>query len=982
MATTAAMLATGEGCDLFYELRITGIDARFYSVVNPSDAAKYGAFAHAISTDVAVPGMMTPEGPLTQSLPDIIGGVATAERITLKFSDFSRTTAAGTTYKFMARLFSPGVAVQLGTVYELASDIPASAGSGFPVKLRISWTGVVPPDGKYSVGGETIQMAGFGAADVNGACTGQIVARNMHPCSTVFPPIATHRIVKNETQTHALGRNILVTPYDTPFSMIGRTAALYVGHMVGDIDGVPCAEAEMMLRIVGRIKSFDPTAPGGQFEIEIESVVSELSSAKAASGLGSARIQPDQFLLPLVVGPYSTGTYWRSFTIVDGSTDGNTFLRSIPITIDDTGITDNIYTLQAILNKINERFAIQSPFAYAGLPYRVALKTVGGADYVFFTTYGDALSQVKQRIIQSGLMHALGFDQNEDSSQSWEFSVDEDRSTSNLTVRQLVATRPAPSVFIPLVGTGTSPVRFAIRGLDGSSSQYFFTDQANGQAGVAYVQFSNGVLAKITNYDSDANGDWMTVADRQDLLSQFPSAPSAPSESLAPFYYVPYNEVASVKQVVVTGSYIDNTDPGIFLLQLLASFSYGYAVDEINYFSEGVGMSWFGILDTDSFLILSAMGTNYPRLAVIDSETKLKEIIEPILKEYGAAIVWNPETNLITMRTLRIPGAAASHAIKLEDSNRAKIGDITTHRSDTSNIRTSWTLKWGWDIASKEFKATTPTIVDNAVLSAGVVEKNEAIEDKTLAVGPALDGLLFLSEMIFVRSDVYRQEWRRCKRTMNRSAMTLAPGSYHQVIDVVYDEIGTTIIGGMTNPFTGLPGITAADQIYGILMSVDTNPSTGASNVEFLMSRQGLSSLQLPWAPTGLVDYAAAGRGYNTATGVITFAKRYSSHPTNKDGDAFKVGDYVILQSWDNPHGGAGSYWSAGGVTVSAVAADGSTITVDAGLPGIPVDVEVVVTLTPYATEVVPRRSEVSYQGNAATGIINAVAGARNNKWG
>lgn len=989
MSTTADFLASDEGGDFFYVLRITGIDVWFCSVIDPTDP-KYGTSAYSFSTTTVVPGMMLPKSSLNQSLPDVIGGVATAERITVELTDFQYTNpVTGLSYPFLGRLFSPGVAVNQGTVYELASDIPAYAGAGAAVKLRISWTGVVPPTGYYAVGGETIQMGFFSSPDANGLCTGSIQARNVFPCSTVFPPIPTHRIVKNEVQTNALGRNILVTPFDTPFTMLGRTAALYVGHMVGGIDGVPCLQSELMLRTVGRIRSFSPySANNGSFSIEIESVVADLAGAKAATGLGSARILPDQIVLPLVTGPTGTSDFWRRIQIGVGSADGSSRTSAL-FAIDATGITDSIYTIPDILSRINANLAA-THVGYLNSP-QVAIRNVDGTDRVFFSVYDDrTLDRGDSRaysIGPSGLMWALGFEGA--STEFLYFSKDDEQGRTGLTHMTLVATKPVASVFLPAAVYTAMSVKFAIRGLDGSSSQYFFTDQANGQAGIAYVQFGDGAVVKIESYTSDAGGDWLTTSNRQDLQFQPSAAAIAsrdpagnmPGEALAPYYYVTKSDVATVKQVIVSGNENDDVDPGIFVSQLLASYSFGYTIDDTNYFSEGVGLSWRGIMDVDSFLLISAMGTNYPRIAVIDSDTKLMDIIGPILKEYGAAIVWDPSTALVTMRTLRIPGPAGANAVVFSDSNKATVSDITTSTSDTTNIRTGWTLKWGWDITQKQFTSVTPTIIDNAVLSAGVVEKTETIEDKTLAAGPALDGLLFLSEMIFVRSDVYRQEWRRCRRTMSRVGMTLAPGSFHQVIDVVYDEVdGVTIIGGMTNPFTGMPGITAADQVYALLMSVEANLATGSCTIEYLMSRQGLSSQSHAWAPTGLVDYNATGRGYDNATGIVTMARRYSSSVANKDGDAFRVGDIVRLTSWDNSS--TATLYLTGFGTVTAVATDGSTMTIDAGLGAIPVGVEAIVILTNYASQSTARRAEVTFQGNAATGIIGTIPGARNNKWG
>jgi len=398
-------------------------------------------------------------------------------------------------------------------------------------------------------------------------------------------------------------------------------------------------------------------------------------------------------------------------------------------------------------------------------------------------------------------MLALGFERPDASTKFWSFAEDTDSATAVVGSKHytLVAARAVPSVFIPApVHGGDTSVKFAIRGMDGSSSQYFFTDQANGQAGVAYVQFGDGTIVKLDTISSDANGDWLTTSSRQLFQYRPDVRDPQPHEVLNPYYYVPRNADASVKQVVVSGSSTQEVDPGIMMAQLLASYdstSPG-TVDAINYFSEGVGFGWNRVLDRDAFSSLSAVGVNYPRLAVIDGTTKVSDVIGPMLKEYGVAIVWNPGAAQVTLRTLRIPSAAAAHVVALTDSNRTATSDRTGYKSDQSSARSSWTLKWGWDLASQKFTGSTLTITDNAVISAGIADKGETIEDKTIVAGSDLDGMDFLNTMILSRSDIYRQEWLMCHRTFNRFGLTLAPGSYHQIID-------NTIV----NPFTGRMGI-------------------------------------------------------------------------------------------------------------------------------------------------------------------------------
>lgn len=972
MANTADILQTEQGLDLFYLLKITGLNVYFFAVTDPTDS-KYGGAAWNLDGIITNDGMMLPDDRLVQSLPDVIGGIAAAERITLTLTDFDAPGATGM-HPFLGRLFSPGIAIANHTYYELASDIGSTVTTGGAVKLRISEAGTAPANADYSVGGETITMTGFGAPDGTGVCTGTIGLRNKYPCSSVYPPTPSHRIVKNEAQTGALGRNIIVTPSDTPFTMTGRTAAFYIGHMTAA--GVPCAESEMMLRVLGKIKGYDAGRAGGQYAIEIESLMSELVGAKVAPGLGSAKILDDQIILP--AWNHGAAVFYRSMELDFGKLDGNGY-KFFNVVIDDVGVTESRYRRSDLMRKVNEQLSLSSDQVFNGIS--LGSKFVDGEERHYFSTYisnnffgGSGLSNGNTIGIAAngwGLMVALGFERPDAATKFWAFEEDTEASTMVTGSKHytLVATKAVPSVFIPdPIHGGDTTVKFAIRGMDGSSSQYFFTDQANGQAGVAYAQLGDGTIVELAAVSHDATGDYLTTGNRQIFQYKPDVRNPTPAEVLNPFYYVPRNADATVKQVVVSGSATQDVDPGIMMAQLLASYDYDSAIDQINYFSEGVGFNWNRVLDRDAFSSLSAVGANYPRLAVIDSETKVADVFGPLLKEYGVGIVWDPAAARVTMRTLRIPAAPGAHAVAFSEDNRSSVTDRTAPKSDQSNARSSWTLKWGWDLASQKFTGTTFTVPDIAVLSAGITEKGETIEDKTIAFASDLDPWEFLNTMIFSRSDIYRQEWVRCHRTLNRFGLTLSPGSYHQIID-----------NTITNPFTGLMGITAADAIYGLLMSVTGNPATGMCEVEFLMSKQGRSSLFRPWAPTGMVDYNAAGRGYDNATGIVTMARRYSSHPTNHDGYDFLVGDNVALMAWDASPTGLGYSVTS---TITAIAVDGSTVTVAAGLGAIPAETEVILTLSDYATATTVRRDSVSYQGNTSTRIIESVSMALNHKWG
>jgi hypothetical protein len=295
--------------------------------------------------------------------------------------------------------------------------------------------------------------------------------------------------------------------------------------------------------------------------------------------------------------------------------------------------------------------------------------------------------------------------------------------------------------------------------------------------------------------------------------------------------------------------------------------------------------------------------------------------------------------------------------------------DRTAQHIDQANVRTSWTLDWGWDMVEKKFVAPSITLVDNVVQSSGSYQKDEKIEDKTLWCKAGIDGIEYLNSLIFSRDYLYQQPWLKCDRTANCMALTLAPGSYHQIVD-----------NTLVNPFTGRLGITEADGLYALIMSVRGNPYDGtAGKVTFLINRTRKSGLYRSWSPSGLVDYDAAGHGYDAGTGVVTMARQYSSHATNHDGWDFRAGDAVRLIS---RHAVNGALTYDQTTTVAAAAVDGATVTVDAGLPAVPDGTELLLVIMDYASATAARQATVAFQGDSTAMLIESVAGAELHRWG
>jgi len=966
--------------ELFYWLKITGVPYYFFAVYNPT-STRFGSAAWTLPAGyTAVGGMDLPDCDLQQSLNDIIGGVATAERMRLTLTDFRAFDAHGE-YKFLSRLFSPGIATSTpGGYFELKSDIPASMTTGGTVTLRAS---VRPDNGFYAVGAETLELSGWTGPTL-GVSDGTIVGgRNRFPCCATYPPIPYHRVVRNETDGAAIGKNILVTPYGTPFTMIGRTAAFYIGAM--GPNGQPLPEAQGLMRMVGRISGVDfgdvgaGGGGGATYQIELTSLVDDLEGAVAAPGLGIARIKDDQILLPASANSIARGgDTWLSCMLTISATFGDKSARQFPVVLDGSDVPDGNYTLELLLRKINDAFG--ALFA-TGWDPNLHAATITGDDGLLHVaidaasaitginaplTSGPALKFTLTSGVSSFLA-ALGFHVDPYDGIKVELDQELPVFSSDPNIKSIlrgVAEKPAPNVFIPGTAADYSdPSRFAIKGQDGSTSQYFFTDQGDGRA---FVQLGDGTVMNLTAVDS-TGGAHLTVGERwrwsqgtRQLINE---------ESPETFYYVGWGSRATVRQVVVAGDRNADTDAGLLVGRFLASHDEASALDDLNYYPEGVGLGWNQILDGDSVRAIASYGRSYPREIVVDSSTKLFDILMPIIKAYGLGMAWDPELAKVSFRPLRTPAAPGAHAIMFSESNRADEKDRTSQHIDQANVRTSWTLNWGWDMVEKKFVAPPITLIDNIVQSAGAYQKDEKFEDKTLWYKADLDGIEYLNSLVFSRDYLYQQPWMKCDRTVNCAVLTLAPGSYHQIID-------NTLI----NPFTGRLGITASDGLYALVMSVSANPyNMKSGKVTVLINRTRKSGLYRSWSPCGLVDYAAAGHGYATGTGVLTMARQYSSHATNKDGWDFVVGDTVRMLA---RHAVNGAFVYDQTTTVLAVAADGSTVTVASGLPAVADGTEILLVLRDYANATTARKAAVAFQGDSTTMIIESVAGAELHRWG
>lgn len=970
MATTAATLLADVGVSLFYYLKITGIPYYFFSVVNPTDT-QYGAAAWTLPAGYsAARGMDLPDDTLQQKMGDLIGGIASAERIRLTLRDFDVTDSNGS-YRFLSKLFSPGRMSAAGALAELASQINVTDDGPFTTFAISNSPGTFAAQVVH-VGGEAIAISGGTAPDSTGRSVLTIAAggRNKYPCTSTWPPPQFHRVVNADgtlagvavTGNTNLGRNQRVTI--EPYSLIGRTAAFYIGHM--QAGGLPCLEAETMTRLVGRITSIDVGKVGGQYELSVDSILADAATALVAPGFPSYALKPGQICLAqpkYAQFEIAVGMSWDNRF---SGPDRSRFLVSIP-----NIVYGNIYQLCAAINAAITTVANATPGGQGLFPM-ATLEDIDGQTTVVFklftsTRFGTQSvsvsnvirgvaggSSIDPSVTSCGLLSALGFTDGVDHTAT-------STETAN-TVLRIQADRPAPTIFYPL-GFETGTVG-NLQTVD-LNSVFFGTvggDQGDG-GGAAYARVGSGQIARVI-LSSPPLG-----ATGQLVLGSFPPTGlygKPTEEGQGPesnYYYVEGKDAdtATVEQVWLSPpSKNVAADPGNMLGRLMASTGMNYGgAGNLDCYPQGVGLGWNNILDQASILAIG--GGDVQRAAVIDSKTKLSDLLTPLAKEYGFYLVWDPLLGKIAARKTTIPASPLSAQPVLSESNRVTVDDRTSQKIDQSALRSAWTLKWGWSRIQQKFLAPDFTLTDlNVQSSYGASIKGETIEDKTLTGQSGGSATAVLAEVF--KRPYSRQPWLRCQRTLTKAGLVLAPGSVHSIVD-------NTIV----NPFTGAPGVTAADGLYALLTSVSANPATGKCTVEFVLNREDKSQQYRAISPCALLDFAAGGNGYNNATGTVTLVNHFASDGTSFDGIDFVVGDKVTLISYNadqNP-----TYQQSS--TITAVAVDGHTVSVASGLGAISGE-EVVMILQRYSLQTAARQATLAFQGNENGTIQGLVP---NHRW-
>jgi hypothetical protein len=351
----------------------------------------------------------------------------------------------------------------------------------------------------------------------------------------------------------------------------------------------------------------------------------------------------------------------------------------------------------------------------------------------------------------------------------------------------------------------------------------------------------------------------------------------------------------------------------------MASDSHGSAADDFNIYPPGVGLGLGALMDKPSWRIGDSVGA---RRIFVDRDTTLADMLTPICKEMGFFIVWDPVAGAITLRQARMPSAVGASTLVFSDSNRAAATDVTDATLDFSSMRTGWSVQIGWDAAQQKFVGPTVKIMNYFPLNEyGIAAKDEKIADKSLELTDQIGAVL--DELLSKRGKFYENPWMRMKRTAQKGAIFMAPGSIHQIVDAL-----------IHNPYTGAFGITSADEIYGLLTKVAIVPATGLVNVELVIQGREPQHKIRRVAPNALVDIDANSGGYASGYSVgppdlVKVVRHYTQNDDGAvfDGIDFEVGDNVRLTTLDNDGAPAFTFSD----TIAAIDALGQVVTLTTG---------------------------------------------------
>lgn len=895
MTATATRIPVDHALRTFYTLRITGLPYVFTGVVNPYSTSWTSPWTTPSGYTILT-GLVPPDGWLTQRAPSIIGGIATAESLDVEIIDQATRATGGGERRLVSQLFAAGRTSTMLVGY-LTADITAAATTGDTFDVAAPAATAFAATGDLYVGGETI---GYSAvSSVSGTFTFTIAARNKYPCSSAYPKAPRHAVRDGRMVPVCTGSG----------DIIGRTAALYIGHL--DPTGQPCTEAEALLRIVGRIRSAERDARSVSWRLEVESVMSDLEKVRVAPGLAKATLAPDMFVIRAGIND--------SFAVGESG-----------IARTEYTIAAGTYTKQSLVAAVNAKLSTNSTLMCA----------IGSYGKFMFRLPGIGVTQLFSSMSgqPGGLLESMGFDL---SSGAVQFAKDQTVNGYAIAVAAeavQAAIVKWPSATVPLAGTTTG--------------QGWFTDQGDGSR-EGYLRFADGSIHAISSVTSTS----ISLG-----ASYIPGVGNG---------IVTVTQGTGIEQIIVTPppSIVTTTHILRTLGRFLASGTTGVTDTTWNVYPDGVGLGLLSLMDTDSWDL--DVGERFQRTITVDSNTTLGELLTPVLQEHGLLCAWDPAQGKIVIRRMEMPCVSLAETYRFTDANRPAVDDMTTCRRDQQHLVSSWKLEWGWLTSEARFAGQAIAITDGIVTSLGLSDKGLEISDKSIgdaaiwsAANRSGDLRDQLIKLISERMNMTRWPWVEYSRGVNRTGMLLCPGTVHLVTDATAQD-----------PYTGGIGITVASGVYSLLLETSSQLSTGETKIVFVVNPGSHGART--WSPSALVNFDFVSNGYNNTTGVVSLAQYYTAS-TNYDGVDFAVGDLVRFIP-RNTIVGAELAWYVDS-TISAVAANGSTVTVAAGLGAFPTDSEVVMILQPYAAATATRQATIAWLANGDS--LEIASGVSYNEWG
>jgi hypothetical protein len=961
------------GWQPFYWLKISGLPFYFWATVDPT-ASAFGSFAWTLPTGyTGKRGMDVPSDTIEQKLPDLVGGIASAARCRLRLIDIDQYDSSGP-YKMFGRLIAPGRARNVSAVTWgfLNADLLASASTGDTFEVRGATAFPAAPSTAY-IGQEAITYSAKSGIS-GGVQTFTIDARQKFPAvdnwnGITWPPPALYRVLKDASTNETLPSANLPVSSDA-VGMIGRTAALYCGHI--DPNGTPTAEADGVLLIAGRLKGFEYS--GGAWLAELESVIADLSQGVVAPQLESAEIRGDQIVVPQYA-PLQT------FLIGIRHQDKVANFLSAEIVIQ---VAAGNYLLQELCSAINAAIAAATPpsgpwgnddlkslrcdtYTGEGEGRRVRFTRAYGTPYSdvaanFYVRHGyDGTAFLLGDVSLTGARHDqsllsfLGFGNTQDAIWAVDPASTAGGHPTAAYNQVVLADNPAP--WIAFAFTGIVPVDLLLFGRDAPGSR-FFEDQGDG-SNTSWARLDNGAIVRVTGHTSG------TVS-----IDAAVFGPQRPGELPGDgrFFFAPAGSSAHIEQVIIApDNWIQPPSSARLLGQFIASDSGATAADDFNFYPPGIGFGLGALLDKSSWRIGDSIGG---RRIVVDRETKLADILDAVCKELGFFIVWDPVAGKITLRQLHMPSRVGASNLQFNESNRASPADITQSRIDMSSMRTGWSIAVGWDAAQQKFVGPTLKVNDYFPMAVyGISAKEQKIEDKSLDYIEQAGAII--DELLSKRGAFYEYPWTRMQRTVQKGAIFQSPGSVHKVIDA-----------SIHNPYTGAFGIVTGDSIYGLLTSVSIVPQTGLVNVELaIQSRQPPTRIRLV-APVGLIAKVTSGGytdGYLTGPPDKIKMDNYYTQQTGTvfDGIDFAVGDNIRITTKNNDGAPAYTYSD----TIAAISVDGQEITLTTGgWAPLSTDGESIIIGETYGGVTPAQAGLVAYLGSAENGEVSS--GIPNMIWG